>query len=150
MEGKTPAGQSPRQRYTALLRDVAAFMDEHEEFPEPYVHPGGELHFCFSGRETLAAVRRALGGEEWVKDAREGGGGGYFELRGKWRGVTVRLSAARDAVCTRVVTGTEDCEVEEIVTPAVTRKVTKPVDIVEWVCEPVTAPAAAAESVVAA
>jgi len=134
-----------RQRYTALLRDLAAFMDEHEEFPEPYVHPGGELHFTCGGRpgarETLAGIRRALGGK-WAKDAR---GDGYIEIRGQWRGHRVQLSASREAVCRKVVTGTR--EVTEIVkdpeklaeVPDI--EVTRIEDVVEWVCEPITAPA---------
>jgi hypothetical protein len=137
-----------RQRYTALLRDLAAFMDEHEEFPEPYVHPDGMLHFTCGGgpgtRETLAALRRALGGK-WTKDARDDG---YIEIKGEWHGRRVLLSASREAVCRKVVTGTR--EVTEIVKdPAKLAEVpeievTRTEDIIEWVCEPVTAPARAA------
>jgi hypothetical protein len=100
------------------------------------------FHSSASAREDLAAAARAMPCA-WTKDAWETGDGGraYFDLAGQLGELKIKLGAYRDAVCTRVVTGTEEREVEEVVTPAETRKVTQTVEVVEWQCGSLLAPA---------
>ena len=51
--------------------------------------------------------------------------------------IRLAIAFSRSAVCRRVEVGTEEIEDEEIVTPAVTRKVTKVVPKFETQCDPV-------------
>lgn len=129
-----------RAAYTAGLRQLADALDAHPEIPLPYDGHDGPItiQFLFGAdpRAEMAAAVRALPCA-WRKDARDDQ---YFDLNGNLAGLKLHLVAFRDEVCTRRVTGTEEREVEEIVTPAVIRKVTKPVEVVEWTCEPILAP----------
>jgi hypothetical protein len=144
-----PAGEAestpepdPRQpRFLALLRDVRDLLAEHPEMPVPYVNPDSSLQFCCGTSDVIADTMRTLRGQ-WVKNPIEtDGGGGCFAAEGKWRGYTVSLTAPRDAVCTRVVVGVEDRPVDVVVTPAVYETVIQPVEVVEWRCGSVLAPA---------
>ncbi len=133
-----------RAAYIAGLRQLADALEAHPEVPLPT--DGTRMPLSWNlwdddAREQMAATARALP-VAWVKETREGydGGPDYFDLSGKLGGLKVKLTACRDAVCTRVVTGTEDREVEEVVTPAVTRKITQPAEVVEWRCESILAP----------
>jgi hypothetical protein len=132
-----------RAAYIDGLRRLAGALEQHDELPLPYEGSGSVMTFHFLGgddpRAAMAAAARALP-VAWRKDAMEGDGVSYFELKGRLAGLSLKLTAYRDAVCTRVVTGTEDREVTEVVTPALTRKVTKPVEVVEWRCESLLAP----------
>jgi hypothetical protein len=124
------------------LRQLAGALEQHPGMPLPAV----KADFCFMGagnpRADLAAAARALPCT-WRKHVWDGqSGNSYFELEGSLGGVEVELRAYRDAVCTRVVKGTEDRETEEVVRPAETRKVVKPVEVVEWDCGPLLAPEA--------
>lgn len=90
--------------------------------------------------DDLARVSRAIGGR-WDKRDRDE----LFALvREVADGVHVELVAWREQVCTRVVTGTRQIEVEEAdpeavaALPKVTRVET--VEDVEWRCEPLLAP----------
>ena len=100
---------------------------------------GLPLTFSFwdndDARAQMAATARALPCT-WDKKASDT----YLRLRGRIAGLHVELVAYRDAVCTRVVTGTEEREVEVEVTPAVTEKRTETVDVVEWDCGSLLAP----------
>lgn len=151
MEDNTPAElarrrSAERTAYTKGLRMLADVLDAHDEVPLPFHGSGTEItiHFLFGedARGDLASAARALPCD-WRKGARGGNAdeSGYFDMHGKLAGLAVKLTAYRDAVCTRVVTGTEDREVEEVVEPAVTRTVTKPFEIVTWECGLVMAPA---------
>ena len=145
-----PAADPHRAAYTAGLRQLAGILDAHPELPLPF--EGGSagramsFHFLFGAdpRAALAAAARARPCT-LAKNVRDyGEHGAYLDLAGQLAGLHVELTAYRDDVCTRRVTGTEDREVEETVTPAVTRKVTRTVDVVEWECHPVMAPAGGA------
>jgi hypothetical protein len=87
----------------------------------------------------MAAARRAFGSASWTKNVSDSGN--WFNLAGQLGGLHVELYAPRDAVCTRVVTGIEKREVEVEVTPAVTEKVVKTVEVAEWECRAILAPA---------
>lgn len=151
-----PAAEAPadikaeveRASYIDGLRALADVLEGHPEVPLPHDgHADRGLCIMFlSGddpRAALAAAARAIPCS-WRKDASDAAGDypAYFDMYGSLHGLKLHLTAYREAVCTRVVTGTEDREVEEVVTPAVTRTVTKPVEVVQWVCAPVLAPAA--------
>jgi hypothetical protein len=124
-----------RAAYIEGLRVLATVLEQHPDVPLPLYGTGGfsPLLLGFYGdsaREDLAAAARVFP-VAWSKNA----DGAWFTLDGQLGGgLGVQLYADRDAVCTRRVTGTEEREVEEVVTPAVTRKVVKPVEIVEWDC----------------
>jgi hypothetical protein len=126
-----------RESYIAGLRKLADALEAHPEIPMPGQgsSAGNPLLTYFFGddaREQMAAARRALGcpfgkgvDEKWLK------------LNGQMEGLHLQLYAGRDAVCTRRVVGTEEREVEEEITPAVTEKVVKTIEIVEWDCHPI-------------
>ena len=134
---------TPRQRYIDGLRVLASVLENHEGIPLPWDGTGSpiSLNFLFGDRprEQMAGAARAFPCE-WSKDFMSSRYGDYINLDGKVAGLSIRLTAYRDTVCKRVVTGTEDREVEEVVTPAVTRKVTETVDVIEWDCGSVLAP----------
>jgi hypothetical protein len=144
-ENGPPRNSTERERYIDGLRVLVAVLEQNEDIPPPIQGLFSTLVIMFLGkdediRERMAAAARAFPCS-WEK--RVSGGGElaeWFDLLGTVGGLKVELTAPRGAVCKRVVTGTEDREVDEVVTPAVTRKVTKPVDIIEWDCGSLLAP----------
>jgi hypothetical protein len=139
-----------RSSFTAGLRAVADFLDEHPEVRLPYLGAYAEgsdlpslpiyLVTGATARDELAAITRAMGtATKAVKQFAVGGDS--FQVWREFEGIVLCAGVDRGEVCTKVVTGTEDREVEEVVTPAVTRKVVKQVEVVEWKCEPLLAPA---------
>lgn len=135
---------SERDRYIDGLRVLASALENNPEIPLPVTGRGASrILIMFHGddaRMTLATAARALPCS-W--DKRVSGGGEsteFFDLLGTVGALTVELTALREAVCERIVTGTEEREVEEVVTPAVTRVVTKEVETVEWRCGSLLAP----------
>lgn len=143
-----PPPDPRRTGYMARLQRLAAKLKASPDIPVPHRISELSLDFyftyCDDPRTALAACARAFGLDGWKKRTWEAERSSFFEMTREWDGWQVTLTAYRDAVCTKVVKGTEDREVEEVVQPAVTRTVTKPVDIIEWVCESVMAPAAKA------
>lgn len=142
-----------RAAYIKGLRDLADAMEAHEEIPLPY---GDQVRIMWhssrgDAREGLAAAAQVLPVARWDKEVSGKLPEGYtpwFNLTGVLGGeggLEIELTAPRDAVCTRVVKGTETREVEETVTPAVTRTVVREVEVVEWECGPLLAPRPAAE-----
>ena len=134
-----------RDGFTAGLRAVASFLDDHPEVPLPLLDSHTDHMFTTmaiylvdesTARAELTAIARAMG------TANKAASGDRFQVYRDFHGIRVMAQAPRDQVCTRVVTGVEDREVEEVVTPAVVRKVRKPVEVVEWRCEPLLAPVA--------
>jgi hypothetical protein len=130
-----------RERYIDGLRTLASALELHPEIPLPYDGTSSAISFNFLGgedpRADMAAAARAIP-SVWRKKF-WGDGTAYFTLEGEVGGVQVSLTAFRDAVCKRVVTGAEWHEVEEVVVPAETRKVRKSVPVVEWQCGPLLA-----------
>ena len=142
-----PEPPTERERYIDGLRVLASVLEQN-----PGVRlPSGGIVIHFLGddsdgeRAAMAEAARAFPCN-WDKKFYGSEDNAYVDLVGKLAGVTVELAAYRDVVCERVVTGTEDREVEEVVTPAVTRTVTKPVEVVEWRCGSVLAPRPAVAS----
>lgn len=130
-----------RREYIAGLRALADLLEQHDELPLPWQGSGAPMtfHFLYGGNEKdrLTAAIRAIGGK-WTKDVRDGEYGDYFDATGKLRGLSIKLTAYRDAVCERVVKGTETVDV-----PAVEAQPsrTETREIVEWVCAPLLAEA---------
>ncbi len=154
MTEMTTTQDSTRAEFTAALRAraealtaLAGRLDAHPEAKLPYQLPADEINiYCTSTadqRAVMAATARAIGCT-WTKKPWEANGTAYFDLVGDFHGITIAITAYRDQVCERVVTGTEEREVDEVVTPAVTKKVMKTVEVVEWDCGSLLAPRLAA------
>jgi hypothetical protein len=133
-------GPDPRRAASvAALRDLAAgyaqladAIEARPDIPAPYPETFGGAYvlLCVQTAGELAAAARALPCTLRKEPTEK-----YFELHGQLGGLEVQLYAAREKVCT--VTGYEDREVEEVVTPAVTQTVVKPMPV--WECAPVLA-----------
>jgi hypothetical protein len=131
-----------RSQYIAGLRELADLLEQHDELRLPYHGSSGNtpvaFHF-FGGddpkSEFVAAARLVPGKLDksaWAQ---------YFDLEttlGGPDGLRLVLSARRNDVCERVVTGVEtvtrhvpdpDAEVPLV-------EVTEQVEQVEWVCRP--------------
>lgn len=137
------AHPDPRRQFTAGLRELADLIDANAGIPLPYDGTDSPITFHFWGepaRGQMAAAARAFP----VALSKTSSSDTYFRLTGRLAGtcgLKIQLVTDRDAVCERVVVGVEDREVDEVVTPAVTRKVIKPTEVVEWRCHPLLAPA---------
>lgn len=129
------SAEDSRSAYISGLRKLADALEATPEVPLP--HEGRacaiSIYFHDDTPERMAAAARAIPCS-WQKQVREYEDSAWMDLHGSLDGLTIELTAPRDTVCTRRVVGTETREVEETVTPAVTRKVTKEVDVVEWDC----------------
>lgn len=130
-----------RSAYAAGLRHLADVIESDPDCPYPQGPINLFIHSGDSQAEIAARLRRALGGGKWEK--KEAVGGGYLTLDGMCVGVPIDLWLDRDAVCERVVVGTE--EVTEVI-PAVTeadlrpeQTITRTVEHVEWRCSPLLA-----------
>lgn len=140
----TEVAADPRAAYIEGLRILADALEAHPEAPLPINGRSNPITFsawAFSTddpRGLMATVARALPCR-WDKDAN----GAYFHLVGKLAGLEVQVIADRDAVCERVVTGTETVTKEvpdpEALAAVPTTTVTEEVEIFEWRCAPILA-----------
>jgi len=135
-----------RARYIDGLRTLAAVLEANPDIPLPLAgRVSSRMTMMFlsdaTAREQMAAAARAFPCT-WTKRV-SGKNEEFFDLRGTVGALNVALTALRDAVCERVVVGTTEVTEDEVVTEAVTRPVTKTVDVVEWRCSPLLAPRAA-------
>ncbi|HEX5347886.1 MAG TPA: hypothetical protein VFW64_12430 [Pseudonocardiaceae bacterium] len=123
---------SARQEYIDGLRALADLLEANPDLRLPYTgrDRGGALLVMPHGdeRDEVAEWARALPGEK-SKTVRDE----YFDLDGQLHGLHLRVIAHRDKVCRKVVKGTR--EVKEQV-PVKFTTVTKTVEDVEWVCDP--------------
>jgi hypothetical protein len=145
MSGPTEEELAERARYIDGLRVLAAVLEQNPgiRLPMSARYPNAVV-FLFQGdgaREEMAAAARAFPCS-WQKHTTTGGGTEFFDLVGQLAGLGVELSAPRELVCERVVTGTEKRPVEKVVTPAVVETVVEDVEVVEWRCHSLLAPAA--------
>jgi hypothetical protein len=130
-----------RDGYIKGLRALADILEANESLPLPYQGSMIAMTFHYLGgedaRRDMATAVRVIPCS-WTKRARQyDDGPAYLDLTGELHGLKVELTAYRDDVCERVVVGTEEREVEEVVQPAVTEKVTRHVEKVEWRCGPI-------------
>jgi hypothetical protein len=135
-----------RTEYIAGLRALADLLEQHATIPLPaqgVLVPMGIHYFTEDAREGMAQFARVFPGS-LDKKTREGGGADYFDLVGTLHGVKVQATAFRDQVCTRVVKDvrevTEEVPDPDALAAVPTVTVTKTVEDVEWVCEPLLAP----------
>lgn len=134
-----PSEVARRAASVAALRGLAAgyaqladAIEAHPAIPAPYLSSFADAYvlLCAGSAEQLAAAARAL-----PCTLRKKADEKYFELHGDLGGLDVQLYAVREKVCT--ITGYEDREVDEVVTPEVTRKVTRSMPV--WECAPILA-----------
>lgn len=141
-----------RAEFTAGLRALADWFDQHPEMDLPYEatprHPSGGVHFSIGIHGTsgpdddlpgrFAEAVKSLGGARTKVVDR-----GFMRVTRKFGpGVNVEVWAERDKVCEAVVVGTETVIEDEIVKPAETRRVEKQRDVIEWRCTPLLSPEA--------
>ncbi len=109
------------------IRDIADLVEAHPLLP--IIVEGSAdwwpLNIMCDDVEDMHSKRRAIGGK-WKKEVNDY----YFTLTGRTGDAYVKLSAPRDAVCERVVVGTETKLVADPDAP----KVEIEVDVVEWIC----------------
>lgn len=131
--------------HAAALRQVADLLDEHPDLPRPYVtmftdSRRAEVHWYLhindrgdldAQRQAAQKIIRDLGGT-WAKDPRADG----MFLQCDHGLLKLEVAVMREAVCERVVTGTETVTV-----PAVKAQPerTETREVVEWKCAPVLA-----------
>lgn len=147
-----------RSHYTAGLRALADLLDANPHVPLP--HHGSKhsplaiMHLGGYDEESRAAERaaftetvRALPGQRekraWTADSTTA----YFEVSAQLEGLYVRVTAFRDTVCERRVTGTRTITREvhdpEALAAVPTVTLTETVEDVEWECVPLLKGAAA-------
>lgn len=136
-----------RATYIDGLRKLADALEEHPEVPLPTTGTRQAMSWNLwddDAREQLAAVAKAIPCA-WAKSARDGYGDGpaYFDMTGFLGGLELKLTAFREAVCTRVVTGTREVT-ETVKDPGALAavpeiEVTRTVEDVEWQCHPILA-----------
>ncbi len=135
---------SGRGAYISGLRKVADLLEQHDELPLPSAGDIFPMTFTFlSGGDRKAALAAAarLIPSQLHKKVRDGDYGSYFDLEGRLDGLMIQLTAFRDDVCERVVTGTREVT-KQVPDPAVDVplvEVTETVEEVEWVCGPLLA-----------
>ena len=130
----------------AGLREAAALVEAHPELPTPYVTSSsdGRAHvhwfLTMDGRTKVnqrgdaVRIMRAVGGK-WDKETYN-----EFSFQRRLGLLNLLIQVEREAVCERVVTGTEVVTVPAV---AAEPERTEERDVVEWRCEPVLKAAAA-------
>lgn len=135
-DAATEIEANKRREYIAGLRALAELLETHPELELPYDGSGTELLVIPTEDEAeqIAAWAKALPGMK-RKQVRDG----YFDLFGSIEGLRVQVIVGRDSVCRRVVVGIREVT-EEIPDPSAdipTVTVTRTVEDVEWICEPI-------------
>lgn len=142
---------TPEQRaaYLKGLRALADVLEQHDEIPLPHVGRTTAITIWFTigssdPRSEMAAAAKAIPCT-WHKNAWESSEQAFFELQGTLHGLSIDLTAYRDAVCERIVTGietvTERVKDPEALAAVPEVEVTRQVPTVEWRCHPLLAPA---------
>lgn len=129
-ESTTTTENERRASWIASLRDVADFYEQHPDFP---IDHGGLRFLAYVGTYNtdqparFAELASMLGGQR-AKDADDQ----WFRVIRKFGPFEIEVYAERDAVCTKVVVGSETVEVPDPAAP----KITVEREVVEWTCEP--------------
>jgi len=134
-----------RLAYTKGLRQLADILDANPDLPLPYTGDLSSLNWIEVSREndeirdSARLFARLIPGTI-TKTPRDD----VVDLIGHIAGLKVCFIAAREAVCTRVVTGTH--EVTTPATPAMPATEPQPertetVEDFEWICSPLLADA---------
>lgn len=134
----TDTGQdTQRAGYTAGLRALADLLDTHPELTlptdgRPFVPLTVGLWGDADAPQQMAAWARALPGT-----VTKSGDDAYYYLAGQLHGLHVQVTAGREQVCQRIVTGTTIVQRPDPDAPLVEVEV----DTVEWECTPLLAEA---------
>lgn len=126
-----------RAEFIAGLRKLADLLDERDDFPLPYEGTSAHLLFFLHGdnqAERLADFVRLMDGKKDKVPSYD-----YFGVDGSLFGIKVSVNADRDAVCERVVVGTETVEVPDPDALAAVPTIVEERELVEWRCRPVLA-----------
>ena len=134
------------QSVTTALREAADLLDQHPDLPQPYITSSSDgsvrlnwylnIHVddLADQKALAAAIVKAVGGA-WTKDANDYDGGrfSFTQARGL---LWFNVQTQREAVCERVVTGTET-----VLVPAKPAEPERTIEreTVEWRCEPLLA-----------
>ena len=130
---------SAREDYIAGLRALADLLAQHDDLPLPldgqeHTSIGWNLLSDTDARDAAAEVIRSVGGS-WDKVPI----GTQMHYRRKLHGLHLHVVVTREAVCERVVTGTETVTRLVPAPDAPMVEVTETVETVEWVCQPLLA-----------
>jgi hypothetical protein len=140
-----------RALYIQGMRDLMDALEASPSIPLPYQGRADTIALTFhflngaDPRAEMAAAARALPCD-FRKEPKDYGDVSYLDLAGAIRGVRIRLVAYRDAVCTRVVTGTREVtrtvQDPEALAQVPEVEITETVEDVTWECGSLLAPAA--------
>jgi hypothetical protein len=148
----TEAEQKRRAEYVKGLRALADVLEANPAVELPYAGSGTELTISLLSvadpRTAMANAARAFP-IKWDKNAWGPAGTAYFSLRGSLHGLRMEICAYREAVCERVVTGTQEVtktvKDPEALAAVPEIEVTETIDTVEWRCGSILAPSAPAQ-----
>jgi len=133
---------SAREDYIAGLRAFADLLESTPDLTLP-THGGAKPYTALQwllfddpddSRDQAAAVVRAAGGH-WDKEI----SGEYARYHRAIEGLHLEVAVRREAVCERIVTGTETVTRLVPAPDAPMVEVTETVETVEWVCQPLLA-----------
>ncbi len=128
-----------RDEWLIGMRAFCDWIEAHPEVDMPQYNLGANqfncIEFYMEDKAGIAAFVRALPG-----DAEKDYSGGTFYVASTISGLHVRANVNREAVCERVVVGTEKKVREQLPEGVEYEKVEYEADVVEWVCtEPLLA-----------
>lgn len=124
--------EKSREKFIAGLRQLADFLEQHPEVPEPNCQAMTAMIWQDDAKAALRKAALALGStEKKFSDS-------YVFLSRNFGSLNYQVMAFRNAVCRRLVVGLR--EVPEQVIPAHQQ------EIVEWECDPILAGEAPSES----
>lgn len=145
-----------RADYIAGLRALADLLEQHDELPLPTHGSESPLawwiwpHAVEDPKATLATLVRLIPGAKSKSVGEGSAGNSWFTVTAQLHGLTIDINTYRNQVCNRVVIGTREVTEEvpdpDAVAAVPTVTVTKTVEDVEWVCEPLLADREAASS----
>lgn len=134
------------------LRIVATLLDAHPDLPAPYItttYSGAvQVHWYLTittenhaqQKRLAQLILRTIGGK-WAKDA---GSEMNFKQGRIFDPISYIVQVSREAVCRRVVTGTETVTIPAVEAQEAQPERTVEREVVEWICEPVLAEAVSA------
>jgi hypothetical protein len=133
--------RADRSEYVSALRTLADIIEANDELPVPYGIDAQWIDCALSAEDQRRVAQlfvRAIPGTV-TKSVRDTA----FDINGHVGPISVGMILSRDAVCTRVVREvrevTEEVPDPEALAAVPTVTVTKTVEDVEWVCEPLLA-----------
>jgi hypothetical protein len=153
MDNQTPAeataaDDSRRAGYIKGLRALADALEDNPAIPLPYQGTDADITIMFltgdDRRRGMADAARAIPCD-WAKTPwGDGGSTAYLDLMGQLHGLRLALTAYRNDVCERVVTGTREVtktvKDPEALAAVPEVEVTETVENVEWICGSLLAP----------